>query len=373
MERRIGVISFMAKGFLTLETGEVFEGTLFGDREQVGMGEIVFNTSMTGYQEMITDPSYTGQIVTFCYPLIGNYGINRFDLESSVPQINGIILSDLCDFPSHFQAEDHFALFLQRYGKVGIMEIDTRTLVKRIRTKGTVFGMIAREPIDMDYLKQYKEKWEETIWVKQVSTKTVQHFPNSGPHIVLVDFGYKKSILSYLLENHCRVTVVPYSFSFEQIKQIQPDGVLLSNGPGNPETLSDLLPEIKKICLTYPTFGICLGHQLIALAFGGKTKKLRFGHRGVNHPVRDRFTGKVYITSQNHGYVVEKVPADFEVSFVNINDSSIEGMKHRTLPIQSVQFHPEAHPGPQDSSLFFETFILQVKRKEENTCHCVTD
>ncbi|MDG5787488.1 carbamoyl phosphate synthase small subunit [Evansella sp. AB-P1] len=351
----------MKQGYLILETGEVFEGKLIGELNGL-VGEVVFNTSMTGYQEIITDPSYAGQILTFCYPLIGNYGLNDLDDESFQTAVSGVITGDMCDEYSHYQATKGFSERLEEAGVPGLVEVDTRALVKVIRKHHTVKGMISTEP-SLDHLKEYGKDVSQDFWVEKVATKEVISFKNEGPHIVLIDYGYKKSILHALLNENCSVTIVPYHYSYEQIKALKPDGVLLSNGPGNPMKLQPWFSEIKVITEHFPTLGICLGHQLIALAHGAKTKKLAFGHRGGNHPVKEILTGKVQMTSQNHGYVVIEESInynDFQVLFRNVNDKTVEGLKHVSLPIQSVQFHPEAHPGPSDTEFIFQQFLHQV-------------
>lgn len=349
----------MEKGYLTLSSGEIFEGTLIGKMKD-SVGEVVFNTSMTGYQEIITDPSYAGQMIVFSYPIIGNYGINRFDDESTKSYLSGVIVGDLCEAPSHFQAINSFSDKLKQLGVAGIAGIDTRQLVKIIRSKGTIKGSISHK-------KLIRNDWyEEIFWVEKVSTNRMKTYQNSGPHIVLIDFGYKKSILDSLLKEGCTVTVVPFHTTYQQLKALQPDGIVLSNGPGDPMKLKPWFTEIKKITMHFPTFGICLGHQLIALAFGAKTEKLAYGHRGANHPVKELQTGKVKITSQNHGYVVvdeSMNKKDFQVTYRNVNDLSIEGIKHLTLPIHSVQFHPEAHSGPNDTMHLLKDFVNQVSSK----------
>lgn len=347
----------LQKGYLTLETGEVFEGVLIGAVNET-IGEVVFNTSMTGYQEIITDPSYAGQIITFCYPIIGNYGINAIDDESITPALAGVVIGDLCETPSHYQCAEKFSEKLKQAGVPGIAGVDTRLLVKTIRSRGTVKGFLSKTK-KMNFPAAIKQP----LWVEQVSIKKMQFFRNRGPHVVLMDYGFKKSILEALLKENCAVTIVPYNTSFEKIKAINPTGVLLSNGPGDPMELKKLFPEIKKITRNYPSLGICLGHQLIALAYGAKTAKLPYGHRGGNHPVKELTTGKVKITAQNHGYVVlDKSidPNEFEVTYRNVNDQSIEGLKHCSYPIQTVQFHPEAHPGPSDTDYILKNFVKQL-------------
>ncbi|MBS4213498.1 MULTISPECIES: carbamoyl phosphate synthase small subunit [Neobacillus] len=347
----------MEHGYLTLETGEVFEGVLIGANNE-SLGEVVFNTSMTGYQEIITDPSYAGQIITFCYPIIGNYGINALDDESISPALAGVVIGDLCETPSHYQSFQKFSEKLKQAGVPGIVNVDTRLLVKTIRSRGTVKGYISKKIEESFPLEE-----KTPLWVDQVSTKKVQFFKNNGPHVVLMDFGYKKSILTALLAENCAVTVVPYNTPFEKIKSLEPDGVLISNGPGDPMSLQKWFPEIKKISQNYPTLGICLGHQLIALAYGAKTEKLAYGHRGGNHPVKELMTGKVKITAQNHGYVVVDNSIDekvFNVTYRNVNDKSIEGLTHKNYQIQTVQFHPEAHPGPSDTTYILTEFVSKI-------------
>ena len=347
----------MEQGYLTLETGEVFEGVLIGAKKN-SLGEVVFNTSMTGYQEIITDPSYAGQIITFCYPIIGNYGINALDDESITPALSGVVIGDLCETPSHYQSIHKFSEKLKDAGVPGIAGVDTRLLVKTIRSRGTVKGYLSNTKKS-----SFSTSEKEPFWVEKVSTKKTQFFGNWGPHIVLIDFGYKKSILNALLEENCAVTIVPYNTPFEKITAMNPDGVLLSNGPGDPMELKKWFPEIKKITQAYSTLGICLGHQLIALAYGAKTAQLAYGHRGGNHPVKELNTGKVKITAQNHGYVVIDESIDknvFEVTYRNVNDQSIEGLKHQKYPIQTVQFHPEAHPGPSDTEYILKDFVKQL-------------
>lgn len=346
----------LEQGYLILETGEVFEGSLIGMVKD-SVGEVVFNTSMTGYQEIITDPSYAGQMITFSYPMIGNYGINQTDDESSISYLSGVIIGDVCETPSHYQAVQSFSEKLKQLGVPGIAGIDTRLLVKTIRATGTVKGIISREKVYPAGLAL------GSFWVDKVSTKKITNYKNNGPHVVLIDYGYKKSILNALLAEGCSVTVVPYHTSLQQIKALRPDGVLLSNGPGDPMELQPWFKGIKKITQHYPTLGICLGHQLIALAYGAKTSKLAYGHRGANHPVKELQTGKVKITSQNHGYVVvdESINKNvFQVTYRNVNDQSIEGLMHVNLPIQSVQFHPEAHSGPNDTVQIFKHFVQRI-------------
>jgi carbamoyl-phosphate synthase small subunit len=361
----------MEKGYLLLETGDVFQGVRVGEHADV-TGELVFNTSMTGYQEIMTDPSYAGQIMTFCYPLIGNYGINENDSENKQVYMKGALFSNLCSLPSHFQSIETVDRWLKRLGVPALTGIDTRAVVKKVRKRGTMKAVIADRP-DPGTI-----GWSKPLpkgWVAKVSATDCHVYDGSGPHVVLIDYGYKKSMLSALLDSGCKVTVVPYNATARLIASLHPDGVMLSNGPGDPMELSDLFAEIHKITSSYPTLGICLGHQLIALAYGAETDKLLFGHRGANHPVKETDTGKVRMTSQNHSYVVKKGSIDndiFAISCLNVNDGSVEGLRHRSLPIETVQFHPEAHPGPNDTHPVFQRFLDRMKQSRGGVTHALT-
>ncbi|WP_377889037.1 carbamoyl phosphate synthase small subunit [Alkalihalobacillus sp. R86527] len=354
----------MKKGYLILENGAVFEGELKGD-EIEAFGEVVFNTSMTGYQEIVSDPSYAGQIVVFCYPQIGNYGLNELDNECDQLFLHGVVTGEQCESPSHYLSKTSFSSGLQDKKVPSLTGVDTRALVKLLRGHGTMKGRITDQSpseavSDWTFSKQY---------VPLVSTKKITHYPANGPRVILVDYGYKKSILTSLQELGCDVTVVPFNTSFEKIAALNPAGVVLSNGPGDPQELSPHFHTIRKISEAYPVLGICLGHQLLALAHGATTRKLLFGHRGSNHPVKHMKTGKVYITSQNHGYEVVKESLEetnFSVTFTNINDKTVEGLKHNKYSIESVQFHPEAHAGPSDTVFLFEAFLQQILQTGEH-------
>ncbi|PYZ95135.1 carbamoyl phosphate synthase small subunit [Salipaludibacillus keqinensis] len=364
----------MNTGYLVLETGEIFEGEWIGSTKEM-YGEVVFNTSMTGYQEMMTDPSYAGQILSFCYPLIGNYGLNEQDHESKHIAVSGVILNELCEEPSHFQSSHSFEDQLKEENIPGLKNVDTRALVAAIRKHQTVKGKLVHSKEEShDHLKVLEDP--HIPLVDHVSVKEFQTFQKHGPHVVLVDYGYKKSILDALLDKQCRVTIVPYNTPLDKIDELEPDGILLSNGPGDPMKLTSSFSTIRALTEKYPTLGICLGHQLIALAYGAKTVKMPFGHRGGNHPVKDLLSGKVTMTSQNHGYVVVEESVDesiFQIQFRNVNDKSLEGIKHKYLPIQSVQFHPEGHPGPSDTTYIFQQFIDQVvSAGGEKLCGSVT-
>lgn len=358
------------KGYLLLETGDWFEGEWIG-AEIDSDGEVVFQTGMTGYQEVLTDPSYAGQIVNFTYPLIGNYGINTIDDQSFRPHVAGVIVAELCHQPSHSQYTQTFEQVLEKYQIPGLAGIDTRELTKLIRTHGTLYGTISHT-LDIEKIEQLKLKKlqnEQAVkigtkepLVKQVTTKTPLYYPGSGPHVVVIDYGSKFSIIESLRSLDCAVTVVPYNYPVRDIMKLKPDGILLSNGPGDPKEVKPLLGDIRKLVMSYPTLGICLGHQVLGLALGGDTEKLPFGHRGVNHPVMNVETKEVWITSQNHGYMVKEeslANTDLVVTYRNVNDNSVEGMKHRYLPVQSVQFHPEAHPGPVEAFDTFRNFVKQ--------------
>ncbi|MBM7619263.1 carbamoyl-phosphate synthase small subunit [Bacillus tianshenii] len=351
----------MKKGYLLLETGEIFPGTLIGSQEE-SIGEVVFNTSMTGYQEIMSDPSYAGQIIVFCYPIIGNYGVNANDFEAETLYAKGIITGEICNAPNHYSSQGSADILLKGSEVSGLTGVDTRELVKTIRKRGTVKGLITSD------IKQFPTIAHSDFLVKEVSTSQPKTYENPGAHIALIDYGHKKSILHALLKEGCKVTLLPYDTTFNQVKALSPDGVVFSNGPGNPEELKDHLAEIKMISTHYPSLGICLGHQLIALAFGARTQKLLFGHRGGNHPVKETSTGKVFITSQNHSYVVKEESLDlskFEVLFKNINDGTVEGIRHRNLPLVAVQFHPEANPGPHDTTYLFSAFLKSINERTE--------
>lgn len=347
------------KGYLVLENGDQFEGAWVGQIPNEPLeGEVVFFTGMTGYQEVVTDPSFKGQIVVFTYPLIGNYGINEIDFESVAPQVSGVIVSECSTDGHHYEAVTTFADYLQKWNIPLMKNIDTRAVVKRLRTEGVMGGQMVSHP-EQAVLDNYKSI-EEKMLIHEVSTKKIESFGDGPYHVVLMDFGYKKSIVTSLNHVGCKVTVVPYDTSFETVQSLKPDGIMLSNGPGDPKQMGFHLPVIKKLVLHYPTLAICLGHQLTALALGGNTKKLKFGHRGANQPVIDLVQKKVFMTSQNHTFVVDEASlkgTGFSARYINVNDKSVEGMIHANLPIISVQFHPEAHPGPSDSSWLFTDFV----------------
>ncbi|WP_210364588.1 carbamoyl phosphate synthase small subunit [Bacillus sp. REN3] len=348
------------KGYLHLSDGKAFQGDLHGELPEHGIaGEIVFFTGMTGYQEVLTDPSYTNQIIVFTYPLIGNYGINANDSESLKPRVAAVIVQEAARTAYHYEARYSFLDYLKDWNIPILEHIDTRELVKRIRQKGTMpAALSAKSKFDL------KMEHPEGMKVKQVSSTQPETIGSGDVHIVLMDFGFKKSIAEMLIKQNCRVTTVPFDYPFDKIAVLQPNGVLLSNGPGDPKDLLAQVPEIKRVIENYPVLGICLGHQLAALALGGNTKKMLFGHRGANQPVYDTAGKRVFMSSQNHSYSVEPASiagTGLKVRFYNQNDQSIEGLFHTSFPLLTVQFHPEANPGPEDSSFIFEEFISTVK------------
>lgn len=344
------------KAKLILENGTIFEGKAFGYLKE-SVGEVVFNTGMTGYQEVLTDPSYYGQIVNMTYPLIGNYGINLEDVESSSIKVKGFIVREKCSSPSNFRCEFELDDYLKQNKIIGLEGIDTRALTKILRNSGTMKGIITLEDVSLKEVEAKLEHFSNKEAVKTVSTKEVLELDGEGKHVAIIDFGIKQNIIRNFQKRGCKVSIFPHNATAEEVLSVNPDLVFLSNGPGDPEDLVESIENIKQLVGKKPIVGICLGHQLLALSLGGTTSKLKFGHRGSNHPVKDLERNRVHITSQNHGYVVEKLPEDMEVTHININDGTVEGMKHKTLPIYSVQFHPEACPGPKDSEYIFDRFM----------------
>ncbi|HAS73938.1 MAG TPA: carbamoyl phosphate synthase small subunit [Clostridiales bacterium UBA8960] len=356
------------KAKLILENGMVFEGVAFGHKETC-VGEVVFNTGMTGYQEVLTDPSYYGQIVTMTYPLIGNYGINLDDSESASAKVRGFIVREKCEFSSNFRSEIELDKYLKQQKIMGITGIDTRALTRLIRNYGTMKGVITTELLSERCLKAYFDSFDNTNAVYEVTSKETHEIDKTKSAVTvdkpvkvsLMDFGAKRNIIRSLQSRGCHVTVYPASTKAETLLNDGSDLVFLSNGPGDPEDLTAIIAEVEKMIGQKPVAGICLGHQIIALAKGGQTAKLKFGHRGCNHPVKDLEKNKVYITSQNHGYHVSKLPKGFEVTHISMNDQSIEGMRNDALAVFSVQFHPEASPGPVESGYLFDEFLELVK------------
>ncbi|SFI15469.1 carbamoyl-phosphate synthase small subunit [Pseudobutyrivibrio sp. OR37] len=351
------------KAFLILEDGTVFEGTSIGSTREV-ISEIVFNTSMTGYLEVLTDPSYAGQAVCMTYPLIGNYGITD-DMESGRPWPDGFIVRELSRIPSNFRCKGTIQDFLVKHNITGISGIDTRALTKILRDRGTMNGMITtNEHFNFEEIQPKLKAYATGDVVSKVTCHEKSVLSGNGKKVALLDFGAKRNIAKSLNDRGCEVTIYPAHTKAKEILAANPDGIMLSNGPGDPKDCGEIIDEVKKLYDSdVPIFAICLGHQLMALANGLDTHKLKYGHRGGNHPVKDLETGKVYISSQNHGYVVDTDGLDEKIAvpaFVNVNDGTNEGLKYTGKNIFTVQFHPEACPGPQDSGYLFDRFIKMM-------------
>ncbi len=397
------------KALLALADGTLFEGASFGAEGET-VGEVVFNTSMTGYQEVLTDPSYKGQMVVMTYPLIGNYGINLEDIESKAPAVEGFIVKEACPYPSNWRSARGLDGYLKEHGVVGIQGIDTRALTRHLRDHGAMEGVLSTRDLNPDSLVAKAKAspgligrdlvkevacaepytWQQGTWRLgtgyeesskfQVPGSKSEHqlnlFAEPGTRnpepfkVVAFDCGIKWNILRKLVEAGCDVTVVPAETSAARVLGMAPDGIFLSNGPGDPEGVPYLVDNVRKLIGTKPIFGICLGHQILGLALGGRTYKLKFGHHGGNQPVKDLTTGKVEITTQNHGFAVDiaSIPdKEVELTHINLNDRTVEGMRHRRLPIFSVQYHPEASPGPHDASYLFQRFVDMMARERKGT------
>ncbi len=371
---------------LALDNGTVFTGENFGAEGEI-TGEVVFNTSITGYQEILTDPSYAGQIVTMTYPLIGNYGVNLEDVESVKPQVSGFIVREYFDFYSNWRATSSLGDWLKKNNIIAIQGIDTRMLTKMIRTLGALRGVLSTKDLnDASLVKKAKaspdmngldlakkvtcsapytwDKIDQTIFALAPQSPQVNR-NGERFNVVVYDYGVKQNILRRLTRYGCSLTVVPASYTAEQVLAMNPAGIFLSNGPGDPDAVKYAILNLKKLIGTKPMFGICLGHQLLALALGGKTYKLKFGHRGANHPVKNLQTNEIEITSQNHGFAVDWKTMDeskVELTHINLNDNTVEGFQHKQLPLFCVQYHPEASPGPHDSDYLFAKFIALMEK-----------
>jgi len=351
------------KSVLVLEDGTYFTGEGFGSKGETS-GEVVFNTCMTGYQEISTDPSYNGQLVTMTYPLIGNYGFNEEDIESYKPHVQGFIVKELCDAPSNWRYSIHPEEYFRSNNIIGIKGIDTRALTQHIRKFGSMFGIISTECGNIDILleKLKQKKEDKRNLVMEVTTGSPVHRPGSGKRVVLLDFGVKYNIIRSLEKRNCDIYILPAGSTPEEVMSYHPDGILLSNGPGDPMDLPEVKSNVQELLGRKPILGICLGHQLLGLALGGNTYKLKFGHHGGNHPVKDYMTGRCYITSQNHNYALKKdFSKDIDITHINVNDDTVEGFRHKYYPIISVQYHPEAAPGPEDSAYIFDDFVRMME------------
>lgn len=355
------------KGIVVLEDGTVLRGKSFGWKG-VAVGEVVFNTGMTGYQEILTDPSYCGQIVNMTYPLIGNYGINDDDFQSARPFVRGFLVRELCELPSHWRATRTLGQYLFEHKIIGIEGIDTRALTRHLRTRGTMKGVIATGDQDPESLVMMAKNSSNSGLVEEVTSPKPYRIFGDGSRVVVIDYGVKRQILQSLKALDCDIVVVPAGWPATEVLDLNPDGILLANGPGDPKDVPAAIATVRELIGKKPIFGICLGHQILALALGADTYKLKYGHRGSNHPVKDLVTNRVYITSQNHGYAIDEnslAGLEVEVTHRNLNDGTVEGLKHQYLPIFSVQYHPEASPGPEDSRYLFDNFLELMDRQPE--------
>jgi carbamoyl-phosphate synthase small subunit len=374
------------KAILVLEDGTVFEGESLGATGRT-RGEVVFNTGMTGYQEILTDPSYAGQIVTLTYPLIGNYGINPEDLESRRVQVEGLVVREAADVPSNWRATQNLHTFLKDRNVIAIRNVDTRAITRALRVRGVMMGAISTDETPSEALVRLQAgpRYDAIDLNRQVTTPEAYRWKAGADHpvaisdegsgtmpvrhrVALLDCGVKYNIIRSLAQLGCETTVYPCTATTQELLSADPDGIMLSPGPGDPAQLGYIVETVRGIIGKKPIMGVCLGNQILGYAFGSRTFKLKFGHRGSNHPVKDLETGRVYITSQNHGYAVDPdgLRDGMEVAHVNLNDGTVEGLRHRELPIFSIQYHPEASPGPADSAYFFRQFVAMLDREEGN-------
>lgn len=358
------------QGYLILENGTIFAGQIIG-KGPPAVGEAVFNTSMNGYQEMITDPSYAGQILVLTYPQIGNYGFGEYGFESEKPALQGLVVKEIAEVNGHYESKWGFNEFAERQNITCLTGVDTRALTRALRIHGTMGAVITGSLDDMAELHREAVRGRQLMGTdlpRQVCVREPQVLGEGDVTVVVWDFGSKRSIVKELLHRHCRVIVVPADASAQQVSSYRPDGIVLTNGPGDPRSCMYAVREIAKVVKHFPILGICLGHQLAALAMGAVTFKLPFGHRGGNHTVKELSTGQCYITSQNHGYAVDAgslAGSGLKVSFINLNDGTVEGLEHQELPLITVQFHPEASPGPQDTDFLFDRFLNLLPHR----CH----
>lgn len=352
--------------YIYIENKLIMTGRSFGYKpSEAYLSELVFNTSMQGYQEVITDPSYCDQSIVMTYPLIGNYGLNIDDSESVMPYLKTFIVKEFCDIPSNFRAQKSLEQYLTAQKVTGIHSVDTRKLTRIIRSRGAIKCLISPIELAQDEIDSFFQRSLPTDQIERVSTKAITHFPvQNGIRIVLIDYGYKKNILSSLMSRGCDVIVVPYNTSAETIREFNPSGIVLSNGPGNPESIESVIPTVRELQTDLPMLCICMGHEIFAMANGAKIRRMKFGHRGGNHPVRDHINNRVFITAQNHGYCVDEhsiAGTELEITQTNLNDNTIEALKHKKYNSVSVQYHPEASPGPNDTKFIFDDFIKNLK------------
>lgn len=354
------------QAILALEDGITFTGQVFGATGK-RWGEVVFNTGMTGYQEILTDPSYCGQIIVMTYPLIGNYGINKEDFESKKSHARGFVVHEECDRPSNWRASYRLSDFLAREGVIGLGRVDTRAITRHLRNYGTMRGVISTETAEPQELVEEARNSPYLSGLELVPSVAVEEayvLEGKGPRIVLIDMGSKLNIIRHLQKRDCEIVIVPPKATPQEVMAFNPEGIMLTNGPGDPVDVPYTMKTMRELIPRLPVFGICLGHQVIALALGAKTYKMKFGHRGANHPVKDLFSSRIYITSHNHGFSVDEESLrdlPVEVSHRNLNDGTVEGLRHKNLPVFSVQYHPEASPGPQESAYLFDQFMDLIK------------
>ena len=356
------------EGIVYLEDGTIYRGRGFG-RVGTAVGEMVFNTSLTGYQEILTDPSYAGQIITMTYPLIGNYGVNIDESESDNIYARGVVVRSISSHPSNYMSESTLEVMMQKLGLPGVAEVDTRSITRKIRSQGAMKGIISTEITEVSALKHLlEEAGLREDWMKVVGVRNARHIPGSGWRVALLDLGVKSNMVRELEKRNCDIMMFPYGSTAEEIRRYHPHGLMVSNGPGNPSAAVEGIGLVKELLYEMPVFGICMGHQLVAHAIGGRTFKMKYGHRGGNHGVYDIEQDRAYITSQNHGYAVDPdslISGGMIITHTNLNDETVEGMRHRELPVFSVQFHPEGAPGPTDTEYLFDRFVNLMKERSQ--------